>query len=174
VLTSLETFVNGINNNVEQDKDLLRQVDDEIRGTEDVLSKLQLDISKFIKSEVPSAFERRVRRLRFMWNDREIQATQKRLQARKQSLELVLNCWNRYVCSNRLRSLLTWTSSDGARMRDELEKIRKLQEKIFDAFHQNTLLSMAVNASGSSSRDTALTQNTPVGSVPPVIDSITR
>lgn len=174
MLTSLETFVNAIDKSVEQDTDLLRQVDDEIRGTEDVLSKLQLDMSKFIKSEAPSAFERRVRRLLcFMWNDREIQVTRKRLQARKQSLELVLNCWNRYVRSNRLRSLLTWTSSDGARMRNELEKIRKLQEKIFDAFHQNTLQSMAVNVSGSSSRDIALTQNPPVASDLPVTGSIT-
>ena len=97
MLTSLETFVNGINNNVEQDTDLLRQVADEIRGTEDVLSKLQRELSKFIKSELPSAFEKRIRRLRFMWNDREIQAIQKRLQTCRQLLDLVLTCWTRYV-----------------------------------------------------------------------------
>lgn len=97
VLHSLEAFVNNINRDVEQDEDLLKQVSEEIKGTDDVMSQLQRRMNRIVKPGERGAWEKRLKILRFMWNDREIQATHRRLHARKQSLELILTCWNRFV-----------------------------------------------------------------------------
>jgi hypothetical protein len=97
VLHSLETFVNNINRDVEQDEDLLKLVNKEIKGTDDVMSQLQRRMNRIVKPGEQGAWEKRLKKLRFMWNDREIQATHKRLHARKQSLELILTCWTRFV-----------------------------------------------------------------------------
>lgn len=97
MLHSLETFVNNINRDVEQDEDLLNQVSEVIKGTDDVMSQLQRRMNRIVKPGEQSAWEKRLNKLRFMWNDREIQATHKRLHARKQSLELILTCWTRFV-----------------------------------------------------------------------------
>jgi hypothetical protein len=97
VLQSLETFVKNINRDVEQDEDLLKQVTEEIKGTDDVMSQLQRRMNRIVKPGEQGTWEKRLGKLRFMWNDREIQATYKRLHARKQSLELILTCWTRFV-----------------------------------------------------------------------------
>lgn len=98
VLHSLETFVKNINRDVEQDEDLLKQVSEVIKGTDDVMSQLQRRMNRIVKpGSEQGAWEKRRKILRFMWNDREIQATHKRLHARKQSLELILMCWTRFV-----------------------------------------------------------------------------
>ena len=96
VLHSLESFVKNINRDVEQDEDLLKQVSEVIKGTDDVMSQLQRRMDRIVKPE-QGAWEKRPKVPRFMWNDREIQATHKRLHARKQSLELISTCWTRFV-----------------------------------------------------------------------------
>ena len=97
VLHSLETFVNNINRDVEQDEDLLKQVSEVIKGTDDVMSQLQCRMNRIVKPGEQGTWEKRLKILRNMWGDREIQATHKRLHARKQSLELILTCWTRFV-----------------------------------------------------------------------------
>ena len=152
VLQSLEGFVKNINRDVEQDEDLLKQVSEEIKGTDDVMSQLQRRMNRIVKGGEQGAWEKRLKILRFMWNDREIQATHKRLHARTQSLELILTCWTWFV--NTLEGhfrLLTLPSADSARMRNELHKVRTMLEESFTRSHQQTLLNGSIGEAGSSS-----------------------
>ena len=149
VLHSLEDFVKNINRDVEQDEDLLKQVSEVIKGTDDGMSQLQRRMNRIVKPGEQGTWRKIVR---FMWNDREIQATHKRLHARKQSLELILTCWTRFV--NTLEGhiwLLTLPSADSARMRNELSEVRAMLEESFTRSHQQALLNGSIGEAGSSS-----------------------
>jgi hypothetical protein len=162
VLVSLETFIKNTNRDVKQDEDLCKQVSEVIKGTEDVMSQLQLEMDEIVRPGEQGAWEKRLKRLPFMGSDREIQATHKLLHARKQSLELILTCWTRFVTTlEEPIRLLTLPSSDGERMRNELDKIRTTLEQSLSRSHWQALLNGFTRAAGSSSESVATSSKSP-------------
>jgi hypothetical protein len=96
VLESLQNLVNKPDEDVEPDPEIVGQVRTVIVDTQQTLDELNASIKSLLPSKVgPSKRSTIQIRCRYLWNEKPIQATLLRLQARRDALSLIMNMWSR-------------------------------------------------------------------------------